>query len=92
MTDIEQIQCKGIDIRKQRILPAFPLPLQQILISPFQSRHSLSAERLQEPLYFQKVFFIKGRTVHLPSTFHQIVGFVNEKQIISFYPFRKKTF
>ena len=91
MADIEQIQGKGINIRKQSIFFTFPLPFQQIFISPFQCSHCLPAVRLQETLHIQKIFFIERCTVHFPPTLYQVMSFINKEEIIPLHPFREKT-
>ena len=47
---------------------------------------------LQQVFHLQNIFFIDRSTVHVPSTFHEVVCFIDQKQIISADIVCKKSF
>ncbi len=63
-----------------------------MFIAPFQSPDTFQAVILQNFFHMKKIFLVQNRTVHFSGSVCQIMGFVYQKQVFSFYSLRKKTF
>ena len=72
------------------LILALPLIFQQNLITLFQNPLQLSAMLLHCFLHFQKILFTEHRAVHIPSPVYQVMGLVDQKQIIPLHAIPKK--
>ena len=90
---IHKLQCQSAYIFHHSVLIlAFPLIFQQNLITLFQDPLQLSAVLFHNFLHFQKILFTENRAVHIPPSVHQVMGLINEKQIIPLHTISEKTF
>ena len=71
---------------------AFPFHGKQFLIAFLQPSLHPIIHSFDRPLQPQEVFLAQSRAVHLPSPLHQVMRFVNQKNIFSLHAFGKKAF
>ena len=89
---IHQFYCKWRNTFHQPIILALAFHLKHQFIDRFQTLHKFFISVLHQFFHLENVFFIDGGTVHFPSTFHEVVCFIDQKQIISADIVCKKSF
>ena len=87
----KQCQRKIPNGRKNPAGLTFPFPLKHQPVTPLQCFFQLFPVWLHQLFHSQDILLVQNRTVHLPTPFHQIVSLIDQKYVISFNTFRKKT-